>query len=256
MRRSAPKAPTTASTRCSRSSTASATETGSPPLASPIGEFLASQAIINVLAASRYLTIIDEVRSLVTGGFGTTPGPIDPALDRVVQLTHDPESEEDVAPPLSEVRERAEGMAASEEELLLLGLFGDDAERLLRSIRSRGRREDDLDTLDDARAERIREVVNIVQESGIGELTIEEEGMRISVRSTPDAPVSAAPSAGSLGISEPDLPPAMPAVAGSLHRVESPMVGTFYRSPSPDAPAFVSVGDSSSRARRSASSRR
>ena len=65
------------------------------------------------------------------------PGPIDPALDRVVQLTHDPDSEEDVAPPLSEVRERAEGMAASEEELLLLGLFGDDAERLLRGIRGR-----------------------------------------------------------------------------------------------------------------------
>src|SRR6478672_8779956 len=118
-------------------------ETGSPPLASPIGEFLASQAIINVLAASRYLTIVDEVRSLVTGGFGTPPGPIDPALDRVVQLTHDPESEEDVVPPLSEVRERAEGVAASEEELLLLGLFGDDAERLLRGIRGRGRRDDD-----------------------------------------------------------------------------------------------------------------
>ena len=167
-------------------------ETGSPPLASPIGEFLASQAIINVLAASRYLTIVDEVRSLVTGGFGTPPGPIDPALDRVVQLTHDPDSEEDVAPPLSEVRERAEGMAASEEELLLLGLFGEDAERLLRGIRNRGHREDDLDAMDDARAERIREVVNIVQESGIGELTIEEDGMRISVRATPDLPAGAA----------------------------------------------------------------
>jgi oxaloacetate decarboxylase alpha subunit len=218
------------------------TETGSPPLASPIGEFLASQAIINVLAASRYLVVVDEVRSLVTGGFGTPPGPIDPALDRVVQLTHDPESEEDVAPPLSELRERAEGMAASEEELLLLGLFGDDAERLLRAIRNRGRREDDLDSMDHGRAERIREVVNIVQESGIGEITIEEEGMRISVRSTPDTPLGATPAA-SLGISEPDLPAATPAVGGALMRIESPMVGTFYRSPSPDAPAFVAVGD-------------
>jgi oxaloacetate decarboxylase (Na+ extruding) subunit alpha len=218
-------------------------ETGSPPLASPIGEFLASQAIINVLAASRYLTIVDEVRSLVTGGFGTPPGPIDPALDRVVQLTHDPESEEDVVPPLSEVRERAEGMAASEEELLLLGLFGEDAERLLRGIRGRGRREGDLDALDESRAERIREVVNIVQESGIGEITIEEGGMRISVRSTPDVPAAAAPGAGSLGISEPDLPAATPAVGGALMRIESPMVGTFYRSPSPDASPFVSVGD-------------
>ena len=215
-------------------------ETGWPPLASPIGQLLASQALINVLSASRYLTIVDEVRSLVTGAFGTPPAPIDPALDRVVQLTHDPESEEDVAPPLDEVREQAEGMAASEEELLLLGLFGDEAEKLLRGIRGRGRRDDDLAGLDEGRAERIREVVRIVQESGIGEVTIEEEGMRISVRATPDLPAGTDET--SLALPESDLPAVTP-VSGRLVRVESPMVGTFYRSPQPGAPAFVSVGD-------------
>ncbi len=215
-------------------------ETGSPPLASPIGQVLASQALINVLSASRYLTIVDELRALVTGAFGTPPAPIDPALERVVQLTHDPESEEDVTPAFSEIRERAEGMAASEEELLLLGLFGEDAEQLLRGIRGRGRRDDDMATLDEGRAERIREVVRIVQESGIGEVTIEEEGLRISVRSTPDAPAGGGEP--SLAITEPDLPAVAP-VSGSLVRVESPMVGTFYRSPQPDAPSFVEVGD-------------
>ena len=118
-------------------------ETGWPPLASPIGQVLASQAMINVLSASRYLVVVDEMRGLVTGAFGTPPAPIDPALERVVQLTSDPESEEDVTPPLDEVRERAGGFAASEEELLLLGLFGEDAERLLRGIRGRGRRDDE-----------------------------------------------------------------------------------------------------------------
>ena len=81
-------------------------ETGWPPLASPIGQVLASQAIINVLSASRYLVVVDEVRSLVTGAFGTPPAPIDPALERVVQLNSDPESEEDVTPPFDEVREQ------------------------------------------------------------------------------------------------------------------------------------------------------
>ncbi len=119
-------------------------ETGWPPLASPIGQVLATQAIINVLSASRYLVVVDEVRSLVTGAFGTPPAPIDPALERVVQLTADPESEEDVTPPLDEVREQAGDFATSEEELLLLGLFGEDAEKLLRGIRGRGRREDEL----------------------------------------------------------------------------------------------------------------
>jgi oxaloacetate decarboxylase alpha subunit len=85
--------------------------------------------------------------------------------------------------------------------------------------------------------------VNIVQESGIGEITIEEEGMRISVRSTPDLPAGGAGPAASLGISEPDLPAVTLGVGGALMRVESPMVGTFYRASSPDAPPFVSVGD-------------
>jgi oxaloacetate decarboxylase alpha subunit len=218
-------------------------ETGWPPLASPIGQVLASQAIINVLSASRYLVVVDEVRSLVTGAFGTPPAPIDPALERVVQLTADPESEEDVTPPFDEVREHAGGVAASEEELLLLGLFREDAERLLRGIRGRARREDRTVATDEGRAQRVQEIVRIVQESGIGEVTIEEDGMRISVRSTPDLPVGAAPSdEAPLAVPEPDVPTTS-AVSGTLVRVESPMVGTFYRAGEPGAPPFVEVGD-------------
>jgi oxaloacetate decarboxylase alpha subunit len=203
---------------------------------------LASQALLNVLSASRYLTLVDEMRGLVTGAFGTPPAPIDPALARVVQLTADPDSEEDVTPPLDEVRERAGGVATSEEELLLLGLFGEDAERLLRGIRSRGRRDDELAGVGEQRAQRIQEIVRIVQESGIGEVTIEEDGMRISVRSTPDLLPGTAPGQAPLAVPEPDLP-ASTAVSGTLMRVESPMVGTFYRAPQPGAAPFVEIGD-------------
>jgi oxaloacetate decarboxylase alpha subunit len=216
-------------------------ETGWPPLASPIDQVLGSQALINVLSASRYITLVDEMRGLVTGAFGSPPAPIDPALERVVQLTADPDSEEDVTPPFDEVRERAGDVATSEEELLLLGLFGEDAERLLRGIRSRGRRDDALASVGEHRAQRIQEIVRIVQESGIGEVTIEEDGMRISVRSTPDIPASA-PGEAPLAVPEPELPPST-AVSGTLVRVESPMVGTFYRAPQPGAPPFVEVGD-------------
>jgi oxaloacetate decarboxylase (Na+ extruding) subunit alpha len=218
-------------------------ETGWPPLASPIGQVLASQALLNVLSASRYLVVVDEVRSLVAGAFGTPPAPIDPALERVVQLTADPESEEDVTPPFDEVRERAGDVATSEEELLLLGLFGEDAERLLRGIRNRGRREDDFLAVDESRQRRVQELVRIVQESGIGEVTIEEDGMRISVRSTPDFPAGATAADGApLAVPEPELPAAS-AVSGTLMRVESPMVGTFYRAAQPGAQPFVEVGD-------------
>jgi oxaloacetate decarboxylase alpha subunit len=216
-------------------------EAGWPPLAAPIGQVLASQALLNVLSASRYLTIVDELRALVSGSFGSPPEPIDPALARAVQLTHDPETVEDVVAPIEELREQAEGVAASEEELLLLGLFGEDAEHLLHGIRGRARREDDeLSGVDKARADRIREVIQLVQETGIGEVTIEEAGMRVSVRATPDvvAPVSAAP----LAVPEPEPAP-LARPANGYVRVESPMVGTFYRAPSPDEPPFVQEGD-------------
>jgi oxaloacetate decarboxylase alpha subunit len=218
-------------------------EVGWPPLAAPIGQVLASQALLNVLSASRYLTIVDELRALVTGFFGEPPEPIDPAVKRAVELTHDPETQEDVVAPLSELRAQAEGTAASEEELLLIGLFGEDAERLLRAIRGRASAdENELAGVDKARGERIRELVRIVQESNIGELTIEEDGMRVSVRSTSDAPVAAESSGSPLAIPEPGAAPLARPSNGYV-AVESPMVGTFYRAPDPGSPPFVEVGD-------------
>jgi oxaloacetate decarboxylase (Na+ extruding) subunit alpha len=218
-------------------------EVGWPPLAAPIGQVLASQALLNVLSASRYLTIVDELRALVSGRFGSPPEPIDPAIVRAVELTHDPDTEEDSAPSLTELRAEAEGMAASEEELLLMGLFGDDAERLLRNIRGRASAdEDELASVDKARAERIRELVRIVQESGIGEVTIEEAGMRVSVRSSADTADGAVPAQAPLAIPEPGDAPVSPALNGFV-RIESPMVGTFYRAPDPSSPPFVEEGD-------------
>src|SRR5947207_6321427 len=166
-------------------------EVGWPPLAPPIGQVLASQALLNVLSASRYLTIVDELRALVSGRFGSPPEPMDPAIVRAVELTHDPETEEEAPQTLTGLREEALGIAASEEELLLLGLFDEEAERLLQHIRGRASGEEaDLSGVDKARAERIRELVRIVQESGIGEVTIEEAGMRVTVRPKPDGPAA------------------------------------------------------------------
>ena len=94
--------------------------------------------------------------------------------------------------------------------------------------------------MDKARAERIRELVRIVQDTGIGELTIEEDGMRVSVRSAPDAPVQASPAPLALPDDAP-APAARP--ANGFVRIESPMVGTFYRASQPGTPPFVEEGD-------------
>ncbi|MFN2627881.1 MAG: acetyl-CoA carboxylase biotin carboxyl carrier protein [Gaiellaceae bacterium] len=218
-------------------------EAGWPPLAAPIGQILGSQALLNVLSARRYLTVVDELRALFEGRFGTPPAPIDEAARRAVALTSDPGTDENTAPVhLSELRAQADGLAASEEELLLLGLFGEEAEPLLESIRGRGGRDDGASLTDvgQARAERIRELVQIVQESGIGEITIEEAGMRVSVRRSAEdeGAASTAP------LSPPELSPTpLQAPANGTVRIESPMVGTFYRAAQPGSPPFVEEGD-------------
>jgi pyruvate/oxaloacetate carboxyltransferase len=108
-------------------------EAGWPPLASPIGQVLASQALIHVLGAERYQTVVDELRDLLAGRYGAPPGEISPAVRRAVELvTNGAPARE--GPALDELREQYDGVAASEEELLLVGLFGEDAEPLLESM--------------------------------------------------------------------------------------------------------------------------
>src|SRR5437588_515596 len=220
-------------------------EVGSPPLAAPIGHILASQALLNVLSASRYQTLVDELRALLEGRYGTPPGQVDPTVRRAAELLGGAgEEEEEVG--LTEVRASAEGLAASEEELRLLGLFGEEAEPLLRMIRGRSHGEESLaaGAVDQARAERIREIVRIVQDSGVGEVTIEDDDLRVTVRRTddrlPDLPQ--APAGAPLAVEEPEPAPVEPPSDG-LVRVEAPMVGTFYRASQPGAPPFVEEGD-------------
>ena len=84
--------------------------------------------------------------------------------------------------------------------------------------------------------------MRIVQESGVNEVTIEDGGMRVTVRrgderaAAPDGPSSD-------GVAD-ELPVAGgPPPRSSMIRVEAPMVGTFYRASDPLAPPFVNEGD-------------
>ena len=224
-------------------------EAGWPPLAAPIGQILGSQALIHVLSASRYSLVVDELRGLFQGDFGRPPGELDPDAARAIELRSNGESlEAQPAVNLDDIRENAEGLAASEEELLLIALFGEEAEPLLATIRGRASGEERLvgGSVDQGRAERIREIVRIVQESGVAEIAIEESGLRVSVRRREEQEVAPTVPAASPAPAEPtelDVAPAAvePATDGVV-RVEAPMVGTFYRAPSPGAPPFVEEG--------------
>jgi oxaloacetate decarboxylase alpha subunit len=221
-------------------------ECGWPPIASPIGQVLGSQALLHVLSAQRWRIVVDELRDLVEGRYGSPPAEVDATVRRAVDLLGDGSGPAENGPErLDDLREGAEGLASSEEELLLLALFGQDTEPLLRAMRSRGERGDSgLAGLAPAESERVRELIRVVQESGIGEVTIEEGETRITVRQSDEraeAPVAsvAVPRAPV----EEEVEPAPLPPRDDLIRVESPMVGTFYRAPQPGAPPFVQEGE-------------
>ena len=99
---------------------------------------------------------------------------------------------------------------------------------------------------------KIKKLIELVEESGITELEVsEEEGsVRIS-RATVAAPANvqySIPAAAPAPVAAPAAPVAAPAAPAAApeevagHKIRSPMVGTFYRSPSTEAKAFVEVG--------------
>jgi oxaloacetate decarboxylase alpha subunit len=220
-------------------------EIGSPPLAAPIGQILASQALVHVLSAERYQTIVDELKALVAGRFGAPPAAIDPTVQRAVELVGGDVPAESLL-GFERASQLADGLAASEEELCLLALFGEDAATLLRTIRVRGQRDDEnAEAGDQTRSERIKEIVRIVQESGVAEVTLEDDGMKVTVRRTEERATPLPPPAALTDALEDELlaPPEPPPPADGLVRIEAPMVGTFYRAPEPGAAPFVEVGD-------------
>lgn len=112
----------------------------------------------------------------------------------------------------------------------------------------------------------IKELIKLVDQTSVHELEIENEGARLLIRKpgktevvnvqtaslvptyTQGVPAPAqhaqpTPAAAAPAPSAPEAAQAAPAINANLHQILSPMVGTFYRSSSPEAAPFVSVGD-------------
>lgn len=93
---------------------------------------------------------------------------------------------------------------------------------------------------------KVKKLIELLEASDIAEIEIKEgeEAVRISRNSTYAPPVAAmppAPAAQAAPAPVPQAAEAPPPVAAG-EKIKSPMVGTFYRSPSPSAPAFIEVG--------------
>ena len=109
--------------------------------------------------------------------------------------------------------------------------------------------------------EELRELIDLLRENGLAELELENEGFRVRLRResavteptpvalpaapapAPEKPAAPAPASATSGPAHPGTQATTAAAQDQdLHIISSPIVGTFYRSPSPTAEAFVKIG--------------
>lgn len=234
-------------------------EVGYPPLVTPLSQIVGTQAVFNVLTGKRWSIVSKEMKDYICGYYGKAPGPMSPEVVNRVVGESDIMLDPDVAPgslvttTFAELEEEIGDLAKTEEDVLMYALFPNEARTYLSKHRTSEKvdfllEEESSNTKEDDYVDinQIRELVRVAEESGVGEIVVEEEGARIAVRmpgavaAAPAAPVAAAAPAAA-------APAAAPAAAAShpanWYCVTSPMVGTFYAAPAPGEPAFVQVGD-------------
>jgi acetyl-CoA carboxylase biotin carboxyl carrier protein len=103
----------------------------------------------------------------------------------------------------------------------------------------------------------IRDLIEFISKTGLNEVDIETKELKLHVKREPDqkvfksssvvAPMPAAPAPSPVVqpvTTAAKAAPAEPAPTGkNMLEIKSPMIGTFYRTPNPDSPPFISVGD-------------
>ena len=247
-------------------------EVGYPPLVTPLSQIVGTQAVFNVLTGKRWSVVSKEMKDYICGYYGKAPGPMSPEVVNRVVGESDIMLDPDVAPgslvttTFAELEEEIGDLAKTEEDVLMYALFPNEARTYLSKHRTSEKvdfllEEESSNTKEDDYVDinQIRELVRVAEESGVGEIVVEEEGARIAVRmpgavaAAPAAPVAAAApaaaaapgaaSAAAPGAASAAAPAAAASHPANWYCVTSPMVGTFYAAPAPGEPAFVQVGD-------------
>jgi len=87
--------------------------------------------------------------------------------------------------------------------------------------------------------DQVEKMVDLLRESGVGEIRVRRGETEISVKAMPETP----PPQRSAGTEAPDQAPDASPETNGLYSVRSPLVGTFYRAPAPGESSYVEVGD-------------
>ncbi|MDA8097446.1 MAG: acetyl-CoA carboxylase biotin carboxyl carrier protein [Clostridia bacterium] len=242
-------------------------ELGYPPLVTPTSQIVGTQAVLNVLAGERYKLVPGEVKNYLLGYYGKAPADMDPAIMQKVLGDKEPISERpaDLLPPrLAKMREEISTVTTNEDDILSYALFPQVSRKFFESrLAGSGRPETvgkatrlgsgpgkpTKEAEDSMNLEEIRELIKLLDQTDVSEFSMESQGIRITIKKgkgSVDAlsqPAEAPPRANTAVVETTAVPESVPVAEEDSTTVVAPMVGTFYRSPSPDAQSYVEVGD-------------
>ncbi|KJS49812.1 acetyl-CoA carboxylase biotin carboxyl carrier protein [Desulfosporosinus sp. BICA1-9] len=248
-------------------------ELGFPPLVTPTSQIVGTQAVLNVLSGSRYKLIPGEVKAYVRGLYGRPPAPINTDIQKKIIGDEEPMTvrpADKLEPGLPKAVKDSEGLTRSPEDVISYALFPQIAKKFFEERNQGVRAKEELKNVEETKTtwlskedpnlnlQEIKELIQIIDATEISELNLESDGVKISIRKGPSmvasVPVTATArqehralvAADSVQVSpsvEAETAKAPePVVKANTEIISAPMVGTFYSSQSPDAEAFIKVG--------------
>jgi oxaloacetate decarboxylase alpha subunit len=214
-------------------SAAVARDIGAATLAYPLGGAILAQAARHVIDGRRWAEIEPEVAQVALGRAGRLRGPVAPeALEAAGAADPGPPVPRDLA---AVAEEAPQGL--SEEDLVLWAMFAETTEPVVARRRSLGAEAANRPGQPAIDRDLLETLVDVVEASDEAEVSVEVSGARVTVRRAPAAAAEAAGAPSPAGAAAGD-----DEEGDGLVSVTCPMVGTFYRRPAPDQPAFVEVG--------------
>lgn len=249
---------------------------GYPPLVTPTSQIIGIQAVLNVLMGERYKMCPGEVKDYVRGFYGKPPAPINPEIKTKIigdEEIIDVRPADLIEPGWEKGKQEVADLAKSDEDVLTYILFPQVALKYFAYRDSKGvedipqilpqdevgiaanenkKTNKSIPKINKRRShegdghmniDEIRELILLLDETNVGEMEIETDAFRISLRKGVSEEGAGNQNRSKLNKKDNGVVQEEAEINVNIVEVEAPMVGTFYAAPSPDSAPYVKIGD-------------
>jgi oxaloacetate decarboxylase alpha subunit len=225
-------------------------EVGYPPLVTPLSQIVGIQAVLNVLSGKRWSIIPDEMKKYIQGYYGKPPGEMALEVENIVlkdvkRIECRPA--ELIKKNYSDYKKEVNNLARNDEDVITYALFPEQAKEYLQK-RAEGMENTVFMASREINAvkegeymdiEQVKELIKALEHSKLSEVTVEEDGVKITVRKDGAGKVEIGSGSETAAPASSGIKEDVSAETNGLKQVVAPMVGTFYRSSSPDHDPYV-----------------